>query len=198
MINNNPKQTLEICFPNSNEQEFIKIAEKLNKPSLCFIYSLKENLKDHQTAISVLQKSTNIKLTFGILAEKKDIQKAKNICNFVITESSEDDQAVFEISSPNLIFNLESQQIKDKFNFRLSGLNQTLCILAKEKNIIIGFSFSEILNSKNRPLLLGRIAQNLRLCRKYKVKINFASFAKHPYELRSDKDIKSFEAFLNR
>jgi len=198
MIQNNQKQNIELCFPENNEEEFIKVAEKLNKRSLCFVYRFKESNKNYLSNISSLQKSTKIHLTLGILAQKKDIQKAKKSCSFVMTESSEDDQIVLETLSPNLIFNLEAQPNKDRFNFRSSGLNHILCAIAKEKSITIGFSFSEILNSKNRSLLFGRLSQNLRLCKKYKVRINFASFAKQPYELRSDKDLESFEAFLNR
>ncbi len=54
---------------------------------------------------------------------------------------------------------------------RNSGLNQVLCKLAKENDVAIGFSFKDLLNSKDKGALLGKMMQNVRLCRKYKVRM---------------------------
>ena len=67
-----------------------------------------------------------------------------------------------------------------------------LCKLAKKNNIAIGFSFNEILKSKEKSKLIGRMMQNIKLCRKYKVKMVFASFAKNKFEMRAVKDLLSF------
>src|SRR3989338_6580410 len=58
---------------------------------------------------------------------------------------------------------------KDFMHQRNSGLNHVLCALAKENNVAIGFSFSSILHAEKRAVLLGRIMQNILLCRKYKI-----------------------------
>src|SRR3989344_3838600 len=58
---------------------------------------------------------------------------------------------------------------KDFMHQRNSGLNHVLCALAKEHNVAIGFSFSSILRAQHREKLLGRIMQNILLCRKYKI-----------------------------
>ena len=81
---------------------------------------------------------------------------------------------------------------KDFMHHRDSGLNQVLCKLAKERDIAIGFSFSAILKSKNLPEDLGRIIQNIKLCRKYKLRMLVASFAKNQNEQRNIQDIQSF------
>ena len=72
------------------------------------------------------------------------------------------------------------------------------CKFAKENRVIIGINFSDILNSSGveRANILGRIMQNIRLCRKYKVDMLTASFATDPFEMRSAKDLLSFNISL--
>ena len=43
---------------------------------------------------------------------------------------------------------------------------------------------------------MGRIMQNIRLCRKYNVSMVFASFAEAKWEMRSAKDLMSFAVLL--
>jgi ribonuclease P/MRP protein subunit RPP1 len=98
---------------------------------------------------------------------------------------------------------LLSPEKNDKRDFmfsRNSGLNQVLCKLAAKNNVAISFNFSDVLNcsGKERARLLGRMRQNVRLCKKYKVKMIFSSFAKNKYELRSSEFLKVFERVLNR
>jgi RNase P/RNase MRP subunit p30 len=138
------------------------------------------------------QKKTKIKLHFGLLVEAKQVNKARSVCDFVLVKSTGDDQIILEKSKPDIIYDLELVAKKDKLNFRLSGLNQVLCKLASKNKVIVGFSFSLIFNAKNRVMILGRIIQNIRLCRKYKVDTAFASFARNLFELRAWHDLISF------
>jgi len=79
-------------------------------------------------------------------------------------------------------------------HFRASGLNQVLAAIANKKKKIIGFNFNAILNTKGmlRSQLLGRMKQNVKLCRKYKVEMALASFAANPFELKAEKDLQAF------
>jgi len=79
---------------------------------------------------------------------------------------------------------------KDKIHQRVSGLNQVLCKLAKENKVAIGFSFSSILHSKDYKEF-GRIKQNIKLCRKYKVPMVIGNFASKKDDLRKLDDIYS-------
>ncbi|MBI2672841.1 hypothetical protein HYX19_01135 [Candidatus Woesearchaeota archaeon] len=83
---------------------------------------------------------------------------------------------------------------EDFLNARNSGLNQVLLGLAKKNHISIGINFNEILKSRGveRAKLLGRIAQNIALCRKYHVEIVLGSFASDEFEMRAPKDLISF------
>ncbi len=187
---------MDICFPKKNQEKFVSIAEKLNKKEIYLVYPYQKNISNLKSNLKKLQKTTKIKLRLGLIAPPKDIIKAKKTSDFVITQSSSKDQHVFEKLKPSLIFNLEKSKRKDKPHYRYSGLNQVLCKLAAKNNIIIGFSFSELFNSTRRHILLGRIMQNLRFCKKYHCKTLFASFAKNPFELRSDKQLQTFNRIL--
>lgn len=81
---------------------------------------------------------------------------------------------------------------KDFMHQRNSGLNQVLCVLAKENNVAVGFSFSSILHAEKRGRVLGRIMQNIRLCRRYKVPMVIGSFAKNDWDVRNEKDLQAF------
>jgi len=80
----------------------------------------------------------------------------------------------------------------DAMHQRDSGLNHVLCALAKEHHVAIGFSFVAVLHAQNRAKLLGRMMQNIKLCRKYKVRIVIGSFAKEQSDARNVKDMQSF------
>ncbi|MBT3323553.1 hypothetical protein HN681_04465 [archaeon] len=80
----------------------------------------------------------------------------------------------------------------DFMHHRNSGLNQVLCKLARDNNIAIGFSFSSVLRSKEKGKYIGRMMQNIRLCRKYKVRMVIGSFAESKNEIRGLNDIQAF------
>ncbi len=66
--------------------------------------------------------------------------------------------------------------------------------LAKKNDVAIGFSFNSVLNSSGmlRAQIIGRMQQNISLCRKYKNKTVIASFARNPYEMRAPGDLMAF------
>ena len=185
----------EIVFPKDNENEFIKLAEKLDIKELFFIYQFQKDIRSLNSKVKDLQKSTKIKLRLGIFASSKDIFKARQSANFVITDSN--DQSIFEKARPNIVFNLEQQEKKDHTHFRSSGFNQVLAKAAHKNKITIGFSLSS-LNTNKRTLILGRMLQNLRFCKKYKVNTVFACFSSDPWDLRSEKDRISLLNLLNQ
>ncbi|MBR9692060.1 hypothetical protein GOV06_04710 [Candidatus Woesearchaeota archaeon] len=190
----------DISFPNKNEEKFIKIAKRLHTKELYFIYNYQKDIAKLKHKLQELQKTTKTKLKLGILTSPSEIPRAKKLCDFVITESSQKDQHTLEKLRPKLIFNFEKSEKKDKSHYRISGLNQVLCNLAAQNNITVAFSFSEILNAskKRRIIILGRIIQNLKFCKKYKVNTILASFAKQPFELRDEKTLKAISSVLQK
>ena len=97
----------------------------------------------------------------------------------------------FESKKTEIITSLETSLTKDKTHFKDSGLNHVLCKLAKKNNIAIAFNFNNILNAKKQYIILGRIRQNIMLCRKYKIPMIIVSFANTPFEMRNPKDFIS-------
>ncbi len=110
---------------------------------------------------------------------------------FNIAYGKEDNRKLLENKKLDILVSPEKTRKKDFIHHRNSGLNQVLCKLAKKNNIAIGISFNDILKSKEKDKLIGRIMQNIRLCRKYKVKMVLASFATNKFEMRDARDLIS-------
>jgi RNase P/RNase MRP subunit p30 len=186
---------IDLVLPKNNEKEFIEIAEKLKIDGLCFVYSFKtrEDFLKKNEKIKKLQEKAKPRLFTGLIADSKNISNAKKLAKIVIYKSTGNDRHAIEKSKASIIFGLETIAAKDSMHSRNSGLNQILCNLANKNNVIIGFSFSSILNTDGiiRSQILGRLMQNIRLCRKYQTKTIIASFAEKPYYLRSCYDLKS-------
>ena len=94
----------------------------------------------------------------------------------------------------NILVYAETSEARDHLNWRNSGLNQMLLKLAQKNDIAIGFCLSSVLEHQGikRSAILGRMMQNVVLCRKYKVRMVLCSFAKDIWGLRSASDLQSF------
>lgn len=186
----------DFVIPDNNEEEFIAIARKLGYKTLYFLY----NYDYYQTKKKNFADLSGIKIVNGILADSKRLKKIKNKMEegsvFVAAKSSDKDMEIMEGSLANIIFSFEENKTKDFIHQRASGLNHILCSLARKNNITIGFSFTSILNAKDRHGILGRIMQNLRICKRFKAKTVIASFAENPYEMRSMHDLTSLFKIL--
>lgn len=156
---------MDIVFPKNNKEEFLKLAKKL-EITIAFASPKKiRGLQVHQARIG-----------------KKDT---------LIWKAGDNLREIIEKSSVNIIFGLEELRAGDFLHHRASGLNQVLCALLRKKDKTIGFSFSSLLRASpiKRAQIIGRMQQNFRLCKKYKVKTIIASFAEKPYEMRRQGDL---------
>ena len=104
-------------------------------------------------------------------------KKIKDNSKKTIIFSSNDDKLnrkILEKESINILL-LNQIQKKDKFKQRNSGFNQVLAKLAKKKKVVIGINLDEILESigEKKKDILARIKQNIRLCNKHKLKMDF-------------------------
>ena len=87
---------------------------------------------------------------------------------------SEDQNRKYTSDKQNdVLMNPELKSIGDKVHYRKSGLNQVLAKLAKQNDVAIGFGFSFILNLEGVQFgqMIGRMKQNVRICRKSKTKM---------------------------
>src|SRR3989344_5678244 len=101
-------------------------------------------------------------------------------------------RGIFENKFVDIVTGLESIEDKDDLHYRKSGLDHVLCNLANKNRISVGFNFSDVLNAKDRGKIIGRMMQNAMLCKKYKVNVVVASFARDKYGMRIAKDLEAF------
>ncbi len=99
-----------------------------------------------------------------------------------------------EKPGPRLVYNVEVHAKRDFMHHRNSGLNHVLCKIARDKGKAVGFSFNSVLHASGptRSFIMGRMQQNVQLCRKYKVNMVLASFAKSKWDVRSAHDMICF------
>ena len=131
--------------------------------------------------------------------ELKFAKKVKNLYKVDdLVISNNGSRTNFESKQIKMFFDLENHNERDFIHQRNSGLNQILANIAHDKEKIIGFNFSTILNAEpeKRAQIFGRMRQNVKLCRKYKVKMFIGSFALEPFELRGEYELKAFGSMI--
>lgn len=165
--------TWDIVFPRNNEKEYIELAQKLGYSGLVFCYT-----KD---PVPVLKTDFPHK---SILLGRSGVLR--------VVASTETIRGVIERKHADLIYNFEVNTRKDYIHHRASGMNHVIAELLRKKEIVLGVAFSTLLHADpyKRGVLMGRIQQNVQLCRKYKVPIVVASFATRPLEMRSPHDLE--------
>jgi RNase P/RNase MRP subunit p30 len=182
----------DIVLPGNNEKEFIDIAAKLGIGKLYFLYEFDGYNEEKIRKRLDLAGNEKISVQMGIIIKLKNLNRASNMPKFLAAKSSADDRGAIESKKIKLIYGLEDTGKRDYMHQRSSGLNHILCELACKNNVSIGFSYSSIIGTKKfMSPIMGKMMQNIRLCRKYKVKTIIASFAENPFELRHPHDIAS-------
>ena len=123
-----------------------------------------------------------------------------SVHDFVIIEVKTETDLLRAVknSRVDIVFNVETLFSRDALHSKNSGLNQVILCHAAQNNVAIGFNFSLLLRASDaqRPLLLGRMIQNVLLCRKYKVRMVLSSLAQEPYAMRDAKDLLAFARVL--
>jgi hypothetical protein len=169
---------IDIVIPQNNEQEFIDMAKRLGYKALCFAYDRKR---------SASYDSKGLRILVGMLVNERTSGRPNNDVILARMPS----RAVVERMKPDIIFELEQEEKKDYMHQRNSGLNHITAEICRKNGTNIGFSISSLLEVKNRARVLGRMQQNIRLARKYKLHMVIASFARSPYQMRAPEDMAS-------
>lgn len=124
------------------------------------------------------------KLGFEKIFFKNDIKKL----GILEVKDYNDKRKLIENNSLNILLNPHLVTNKDSLHFRNSGMDQIICSLMNKNGIAMAFTLDKI----NNHVEIGRIMQNIRLCRKYKVKMLFFTFSDNIYGLRAKLDIIAF------
>ncbi len=132
-----------------------------------------------------------------LLIQETDFNKIRKIIkenpNKTIIFSSDNDELNRKVLEKEKINILLLNQIhrKDKLKQRNSGLNLVLAKLAKKRGISIGINLDEIIESKenNKKDILARVKQNIKICNKYKINMEFIALKdknkRDSYDLKS-------------
>lgn len=178
----------DIVFPNKNEHEFFEMAQRLGYTGLVLAYPSKQSADDSSKPPAGLRVKT------AVLAEPRKAYQLREQGILTLVQCSDQDRPVLERGSADVLFGAESTQPKDYAHQRGSGLNHIMCELAHKNKVAIGFSFADVLAcfGSKRAQVLGRMMQNIRLCRKYKTAMVIGSFAHDPWKMRSPHDLQAF------
>ncbi len=125
----------------------------------------------------------------------KDLRKKVNKeFGLVVVMGSQLNRDVVSNSKVDILLSPHSGVVRDYLHSRNSGLNDVLCKLARKSNVAVGFSFCDVLNAHGveRALIIGRMMQNVSLCRKFKVPMVLGSFAFDKFEMKQPRELISF------
>lgn len=134
----------------------------------------------------------------SLVKSKKDlnlqVKNAKKKGLIVVFRPSSEEllRYALEKTLVDIVVGVEKIHYKDSVHYLRSGLDQILCKIAHTEGKRVMFAFCDVLNSKDRGRLLGRMMMNIKLCKKYKVEMVFCSLAKDKYGLRYYLDLKNF------
>lgn len=124
--------------------------------------------------------------------------KQKKILVFFRPTSEELLRFALEKAPVDGVIGVEEIHPTDSVHYLRGGLDQMLCTFAAGQGKAIVFSFSSVLHSSSRSRLLARMMFNLRLCRKYAVKVILSTFSSDLLEMRSCSDLVAFEQVLSK
>ena len=122
------------------------------------------------------------------LLKKVNAAKKKNL--LVVFEPASEDLLRFalEKTAVDMVVGMEKINPKDHTHYPRSGLDQVTCKIAALKGKTILFNLNDVSNSVNKGKLIARMRLNIRLCKKYKVKMLFTDFSTE----RTVADLTSF------
>lgn len=132
-----------------------------------------------------------------VLIKENNFQKVRNLIQKnkgkkIIFFSPNDDLNRKILEKENIdILLLNQLGRKDWTKQRNSGLNQVLAKIAKKRNISIGINLDEIIDTNDLKIksdIIARIKQNIKLCNKNKLKMNFISLKENK---RNSYDLKA-------
>lgn len=185
----------EFVFVNfGDEKKFIERAIELGHKELNLVYNISESSKLNSEFIKSLKDSSVLSLNFILDSKEQKNTKKPFFDGFLQLGTSS--ERLF--SGVNFVYNNETEAQKDFIHQRRSGLNHVLLKEMAEKNIGVIFSYSELQNSNSRgkALILGRIKQNIKLCRKYGVNCEFACLSGNVSSMRNILDVAALSRLL--
>jgi len=128
----------------------------------------------------------------------QEVNLAKSKKKMVIYKVTNEEMLrfVLEKTAVDMVIGIEGIHEKDSVHHVRGGLDDVFCKIAAAHDKMIGFSFSEVLNSAHKGRLMARMMLNITLCKKYKVKTVWSNFSSCLEDMRSSKDLDAFGRVL--
>jgi RNase P/RNase MRP subunit p30 len=167
---------------------------------------LKSDLSDNDDCGGYLIKGSE-KEARRIIASLKD-KKVKKLIGFVGGDDAFNRRAIESLKIDFLVsperspldskYRTGQGRKVDSLKQRDSGINHVVAKLAREKNVKIVVDFGEIskMKGKEKALRIGRIIQNVKVCRRAKCDLKIASFGKSEKDLIGEKERVAFGVSL--
>jgi RNase P/RNase MRP subunit p30 len=118
--------------------------------------------------------------TPNINEARKLIQNSKEKPILVRAQNEQFNRKIVEYGKFDVLLSIEKTSPgKDSLRQYDSGFNQVLAKLAAKNKIALGIDLEEIrkmANAKQKAIRLGRIIQNIKLCRKAKCKMQLVNY----------------------
>ena len=129
----------------------------------------------------------NIISTTNIQQAINQIKKSVTKPIIIKAQDEKFNRRILEYGKFDVILDIHETQGRDKLKQVDSGLNHVLAKIAAKNKIAIGIDLDKIrkLEKKEKALVLGRIMQNIRICRKAKTRIKLINY-------RDEKDAFDF------
>lgn len=160
--------------------------------------NLKSNLrdancegKDFDCDGFLIETNGNEKEARRIVETIKSKDKSKKIA--VYGFSDEFNRRAVETLKIDYLVSPENNNGKDNLKQRASGFSHVIAEAAKKKNIqiIVDLNWINALKGKSKAIVISRVIQNIVICRKSKIDLKFATFARDESELLDEKQMKA-------
>ncbi len=190
---------IDYVCPKDNEEELLNRVIAFGYSAVCFCYAFSDfdTRKDKLfSSISKLKKKNpDTKVYTGIFFTEESLKKSANLqkyYDFIFLLATKNlQETLSRTKNLHFIYGLETLHVKDSLHHRKTGINQVISRMLAENEIKVILSFKNLLDSSNPrlPQTLGRFKELIKLSRKFKFKLNLASFASDQYGLRSKHDL---------
>ncbi|MCS7134605.1 MAG: hypothetical protein NZ889_01985, partial [Candidatus Pacearchaeota archaeon] len=130
---------------------------------------------------------------------RRMVDKARNYFDDILVLGTTDiiNRRALEHTKVSALVSPEFSRSEDFLYQRNSGLNHVLCRIANENKKMIIFRMKDFSGTKeNKASFFGKLIQNLKLCRKYKVNYLLTNFSSKKDEILHAKQLTSLEQIL--
>jgi len=111
--------------------------------------------------------------TPNIEQAKKEIRNSKTKPIIVKAQNDDFDRKLLEYGKFDILIGIETEKRKNTLRQLDSGFNHILSKIASKNNINLGIDLEEVskLEKKEKAIILARIIQNIKICRKAKTRL---------------------------